>query len=125
MAFDQEEIQNKDTPTEPVVKSLGTLIREYADSKTAPNLMRQIALGPDMLTEEEQKYVIGTQLNLWTEYVAAPQHLFYMLLPRLDAISEVQWCLPEQKDFENFKTRLQHIMKLYDCLGISYCPSIE
>ena len=82
-------------------------------------------LVPDMLTEEEQKYVIGTQLNLWTEYVAAPQHLFYMLLPRLDAISEVQWCLPEQKDFENFKTRLQHIMKLYDCLGISYCPSIE
>ena len=54
MAFDQEEIQNKDTPTEPVVKSLGTLIREYADSKTAPNLMRQIALGPDMLTEEKQ-----------------------------------------------------------------------
>ena len=54
MAFDQEEIQNKDTPMEPVVKSLGTLIREYADSKTAPNLMRQIALGPDMLTEEKQ-----------------------------------------------------------------------
>ena len=82
-------------------------------------------LVPDMLSEEEQKYILGPQLNLWTEYIAAPQHLFYMLLPRLDAISEVQWCQPEQKDFEDFKTRLAHVMKLYDRLGVSYCHSVE
>jgi hypothetical protein len=55
MAFDQEETLNMDTSTEPVVKSLGALIREYTDSKNAPNLMRQIALGPDMLTEEKNR----------------------------------------------------------------------
>ena len=72
MAFDQEEIQNKDTPTEPVVKSLGTLIREYADSKTAPNLMRQIALGPDMLTEEKQ----SEQEALIIRFAAAAEEIY-------------------------------------------------
>ena len=62
-------------------------------------------LVPEALNEDEQKYILGPQVNLWTEYVAYPQHLFYMLLPRLDAISEVQWCRPDQKDFENFKAR--------------------
>ena len=80
---------------------------------------------PDQLTEEEQQYILGPQVNLWTEYVAYPQHAFYMLLPRLDAISEVQWCRPEQKDFENFKTRLPHMLKVYDRIGVNYCREIE
>ncbi len=81
-------------------------------------------LVPEKLTEEERHYILGAQVNLWTEYVAAPEHLFYMLLPRLDAISEVQWCR-QQKDFEYFKKRLPRMMRLYDRLGISYCHSIE
>ena len=82
-------------------------------------------LMPGKLTEEEQQYILGAQVNLWTEYIAAPQHLFYMLLPRLDAISEVQWCQPEQKDFENFKTRLPRMLQLYDRLPVSYCHTVE
>ena len=80
---------------------------------------------PDQLSEEEQQYILGPQVNLWCEYVAYPQHAFYMLLPRLDAISEVQWCRPDQKDYENFKTRLPHMLKLYDKLGINYCHQVE
>lgn len=80
---------------------------------------------PDMLSEEEQKYILGPQVNLWTEYIASPEHLFYMLLPRLDAISEVQWCRPDQKDFEDFKTRLPHMKQLYDRMGVKYCRGIE
>ena len=64
-------------------------------------------------------------MNLWTEYVAFPQHLFYMLLPRLDAISEVQWSQSAQKDFEDFKTRLPRMQRLYDSLGITYCRQFE
>lgn len=54
MAFNQEDNLHMETD-KPAVKSLGDLIREYSDSKSAPNLVRQIALGPDMLTEEMQK----------------------------------------------------------------------
>lgn len=49
------------------------------------------------IPEEEQHYILGAQANLWTEYVAYPQHAFYMLLPRLDALSEVQWCRQTRK----------------------------
>ena len=82
-------------------------------------------LVPEALSEEEQQYILGPQINLWTEYVAFPDHVFYMLLPRLDAISEVQWCQSAQKDFEDFKTRLPRIKRLYDALGINYCRDIE
>lgn len=82
-------------------------------------------LVPGKLTEEEQQYILGPQVNLWTEYIAAPQHLFYMLLPRLDAISEVQWCQPERKDFDGFKTRLPRMFQLYDQLDVSYCHAVE
>ncbi len=80
---------------------------------------------PAELNEEEAKYILGPQVNLWCEYVAYPSHLFYMLLPRLDAISEVQWCKPERKDFEDFKQRLEHQKAVYDKLGVNYCRLIE
>ena len=82
-------------------------------------------LVPEALNEEEQQYILGAQVNLWTEYVAYPQQVFYMLLPRLDAISEVQWCRPEQKDFDQFKTRLPHMKQLYDKMGVNYCRDLE
>ncbi|MBO4315297.1 MAG: beta-N-acetylhexosaminidase [Prevotella sp.] len=80
---------------------------------------------PDSLTNEEQKCIWGVQANLWTEHVAYPEHLFYQLLPRLGAMSEVQWCQPERKDFEDFKIRLPRLEKLYDCIGVKYCHSVE
>ena len=80
---------------------------------------------PDQLSEEEQQYILGAQVNLWTEYVAWPQHVFYMLLPRLDAISEVQWCRSDQKDFEDFKTRLPRMKQIYDRMGLNYCRGLE
>ena len=79
----------------------------------------------DGIPEEEQKYILGAQANLWTEYVAYPQHAFYMLLPRLDALSEVQWCRPDQKDYEDFKARLPRLKKLYDRIGVNYCHDME
>ena len=56
---------------------------------------------PASLNEEERKYIIGAQGNLWTEYILSNEHLEYMLLPRLarhyfpDAVTgkEVAACL--------------------------------
>ena len=80
---------------------------------------------PAELSSEESKFIMGAQVNLWTEYVGFPDHAMYMLLPRLDAISEVQWMQPEQKDFEAFKVRLARMEKLYDKLNYKYCHKIE
>ena len=79
----------------------------------------------DGIPQEEQQYILGAQANVWTEYIGYPQHVYYMLLPRLDALSEVQWCRPDQKDFDDFKARLPHMKKLYDRIGVNYCREME
>ena len=73
------------------------------------------------LDEQQQKHILGVQANLWTEYIATPEHLEYMLLPRLDALSEVQWCDPSRKDLERMKTALKdNLFKIYDTMGYNY-----
>lgn len=80
---------------------------------------------PDELSDDEKHFILGPQVNLWCEYIAHTPHLFYMLLPRLDAISEVQWTNPELKDFDDFKSRLQHQFDIYNLLNINYCKTVE
>lgn len=80
---------------------------------------------PDSLTKEQQRLILGSQVNLWTEHVAYPQHAFYQLLPRLGASSEVQWCNPDQKNFDYFKKSLPRLKKLYDLIGVNYCKQLE
>ena len=80
---------------------------------------------PEGLTEEEAQYILGAQCNLWTEYVTSPDHVQFMLLPRLAAMSEVQWLKPEAKNYEAFLTRLEPLIQIYRKLGYKYCPTFE
>ena len=82
-------------------------------------------LVPEELSEEEGDCILGVQANLWTEHVAYPEHALYQLLPRLASMCEVQWCKPEQKDFEDWKKRLPQLKKLYDKMGVVYCNEVE
>ncbi len=80
---------------------------------------------PADLTDEEAQYIMGAQCNLWTEYVVSPDHAEYMLLPRLAAMSEVQWLQPEAKNFEQFLGRLEGLKGCYKKLGYKYCTGNE
>ena len=75
------------------------------------------------LTPEQQKHILGVQANLWTEYVLSDEHLEYMLLPRLAALSEVQWCLPETKDWNRFIGSFR-MDKIYSQLGYEFAKHI-
>ena len=75
------------------------------------------------LTEEQQKYIIGVQANLWTEYIADNAHLEYMLLPRLSALSEVQWCQPEVRNYDRFLTHFR-MNEIYEAMGYNYAKHI-
>jgi len=44
-----------------------------------------------MLSESEASHILGSQANLWTEYVADEATVEYMLLPRLAALAEAVW----------------------------------
>ena len=80
---------------------------------------------PSELTPEEGKYILGAQCNLWAEYVVSPDHAMYMLLPRLAAMSEVQWTQPEAKNYDEFCKRLPLLQQTYRRLGYKYCMAIE
>ena len=80
---------------------------------------------PAELSEEEGKYILGAQCNLWTEYVVSPDHAMFMLLPRLAAMSEVQWMQPETKNYEKFCERLGGMQQMYRKLGYKYCAAYE
>ena len=55
------------------------------------------------IPEDMQRHIIGVQGNMWTEYIDNQKLLEYMLLPRMLAVAEVQWCAPANKDFSRFK----------------------
>lgn len=79
---------------------------------------------PTELNVDEQKYIIGTQANLWTEYILESKQVEYMILPRMAALAEVQWTEPSKKDFNTFLPRLNRLLKLYDRLGYNYAKHI-
>lgn len=74
----------------------------------------------DGMTEEEVKRILGVQANLWTEYITSDDQLEYMLLPRLAALSEVQWCHKDNKDWERFLDSADDFCAIYDVMGYSY-----
>jgi len=55
----------------------------------------------------------------------SPDHVEYMLLPRLAAMSEVQWLQPEAKNYKQFIGRLESLKLSYRKLGYKYCPTNE
>ena len=80
---------------------------------------------PANLTPEEQSYIWGVQCNVWTEYIPTFSHVQYMMLPRGAALSEVQWSLPEAKDYEKFRNeRLPRLIKIYELYGYNYSRRI-
>lgn len=70
---------------------------------------------------DKQSHILGAQCNLWTEYIATNEYLEYMLLPRMIALSEVQWCDLDKKDIDRFETSLKsHQYKVLDIMGYNY-----
>lgn len=106
--------QSEDTQTEPLaIGSYVPLERVYDFDPV-----------PDTLDNDSKKYILGVQANLWTEYIPDFKQVEYMLLPRLDALSEVQWTWPENKNWESFLDRLQHNIQVYDQKGCNYGKQI-
>ena len=41
--------------------------------------------------EGRAKFVLGTQGQLWSEYIPTAEHIEYMAFPRMCALAEVAW----------------------------------
>jgi hexosaminidase len=78
---------------------------------------------PDTLTEKEAEYILGAQANIWTEYIPDFKQVEYMIFPRMLAMSEVTWTLPENKNAEDFNSRVKDHKKIFEILGVNYSES--
>ena len=79
---------------------------------------------PAELKPEEAKHILGSQVNLWTEYVETPEQAEYMAFPRACALSEVTWTHSNNKNFTDFGRRLETHFKRLDILKVNYAKSI-
>ena len=75
---------------------------------------------PEELTEEESEYVLGAQGNIWTEYIPTEAQVEYMAFPRILAMSEVVWSNPENKNYDDFVSRVENFNRRLDILDINY-----
>jgi hexosaminidase len=78
------------------------------------------------LTEEEAKYIIGVQGNIWTEKIPTPQHLEYMVFPRALATAELGWSPGESKDISRFGANMNYQYGFFKMWGLNAClPYID
>ena len=75
---------------------------------------------PSALNRGEARHILGTQCQLWTEYIATPEHLEYMAFPRLAAFSEVAWTPGEKKNYAGFLRRVPVHEQRLRALGVNF-----
>jgi hexosaminidase len=79
---------------------------------------------PKALSLSEQKYILGAQGNVWTEYITSFKQVEYMAIPRMSALSEVLWTKPENKNYTFFISKLQLHAKLLDQMKVNYAKHL-
>ncbi|MCW8330134.1 beta-N-acetylhexosaminidase [Photobacterium sp. SDRW27] len=71
-------------------------------------------------SDPAHQHIRGIQAALWCELVNNQSRFEYMIYPRLLAIAELCWTKPEQRNWKDFKARLQGQLKYLDQAGINY-----
>lgn len=65
--------------------------------------------------------VLGTQTQLWTEYLASPRAVEYAAFPRSSAHAEIAWTGPERNEAA-FAVRLEAHLRRLDTMGVEVRP---
>ena len=75
---------------------------------------------PAALPPALRAHILGAQGNLWTEYIATPGYLFYMLLPRMLSLSEIAWRDPLPRRWDEFELRLGAQLSAFTTRGYNF-----
>ena len=79
---------------------------------------------PDSLSVEARSHILGTQANLWTEYMTNEQMVEYQALPRMSALAEVQWTQPGRKNYQAFLQRLTRFTNILEQYHYTYAKHL-
>ena len=75
---------------------------------------------PKAIKESKKKFIIGGEVNMWTEHVPDENNLDSKVFPRLLAMSEVLWSYPKERNYEEFYDRVQHHYPILKNKGVNY-----
>ena len=76
----------------------------------------------DGVPTEVQSRILGTQCQLWTEYIPTTRRLDYMMFPRACAHAEVAWSDPARRSWTEFQPRLAAHLQRLSAMGVEYRP---
>ncbi len=100
--------------TEPISQGRGTetveAVYNYVPMKNVP-------------ADLQSKYM-GVQANFWSEWVATPEFLEYLMMPRLAAVAEAAWTPQDERQYGDFRQRVIDQFPLYDKLDWNYARHI-
>lgn len=75
---------------------------------------------PKNLPEIQIQLVLGSQGQLWTEYMKDFKQVEYMAFPRVCALAEVLWMDKDRKNYESFLGRMESNKNRMSNLNINY-----
>lgn len=75
---------------------------------------------PAELAPDEQKYIIGAQGNVWTEYLKTSDMVEFMAFPRALALAEVVWTPQDKRNYDDFANRLVPQLARLDAQRVNY-----
>ena len=75
---------------------------------------------PESLADDKKKHILGTQGNVWSEYLYTPEIVEHRVYPRIIALAEVSWTQLEKKDFDSFIYRMDNQFVRLDQHEINY-----
>ncbi|MFI6817806.1 beta-N-acetylhexosaminidase [Nonomuraea sp. NPDC050328] len=78
---------------------------------------------PAGLDDDDAERILGTQAQLWSEYLPTAAHVEYMAFPRLCALAEVAW--GTAGEYPEFAARLLGHRERLDHLGVAYRRPVE
>ncbi|MBD5786574.1 family 20 glycosylhydrolase [Cellulosimicrobium terreum] len=67
----------------------------------------------------------GVEAAVWTERIPTTPDLFTMLLPRLSAVAEVAWTVPERKDWDDYRRRVAVEAASWRRAGTPFHPTTQ
>ena len=75
---------------------------------------------PVDLPEAVRGHILGSQGQVWTEFIKTPDHVEYMAYPRAIALAEAVWTPRADRDFGTFLGRLPAHLERLDALAVNY-----
>ena len=79
---------------------------------------------PKDLAQDKQKYILGGQANLWTEYISTLSQVEYMVYPRAIALMQSLWCAKKPSYADFLSTFQKYHEPILQKLKVNYSKSV-